>query len=351
MSKPSKWLEIKNTAGKPTEILIYGEIGDYWDGLDATSLAGQIKGASGDKIVVRLNTPGGSVFTAQAFYSLLRASGKTVEIFIDGICASAGTIISSAGDVVNMPENAMFMIHNPMTSLYGANADEMRETADILDKVQETIIAAYRNKTGQTDEKLKELMSTDTYLTAQEAKDLGFIDNIVAPFAVAASLNKGILSVNGVEMSAERFKNIPKNSFNIVESNTNKDSGDFMNLAELKAQKPDLYAEAVAEGKQSIDVANIQAEAIKAERERITAINDAAGAAHADLAGEAIENGWDAGKFAIAALKADREKGATHVTRTAADAADLNNIQANEPAPKTGTDFENALEKAFLGSK
>ena len=184
----SKWLEFKAQENKPAEIMIYGEIGDYWDGLDASTLAARIKAASGDSITVRLNTPGGSVFTAQAFYSLLRASGKTVNVFIDGICASAGTIISSAGDSVNMPENAIFMIHNPMTSLYGANAEEMRETADILDKVQETIIAAYRNKTGQTDEKLKELMAKDSYLTASEAKELGFIDNILGSLPLQTAL-------------------------------------------------------------------------------------------------------------------------------------------------------------------
>lgn len=349
----SKWLEFKNsTANKPAEILIYGEIGDYWDGLDATSLAQSIKQAAGDTINVRLNTPGGSVFAAQAFYSLLRASGKTINMFIDGICASAGTIISSAGDHVYMPENTLFMIHNPMTSLYGANADEMRETADILDKVQATIIAAYQKKTGQSEEKLKELMSKDTYLTAQEAKDLGFIDEITEPFAVAATLKDGILAMNGVKTDASWIKNLPTHAVNIVES-SNKSQGDDhpMNLEELKAKAPEVYAAALEEGKKAIDTKAIADAAAKAERERIKSIQDAANVGHESIVAQAIENGWDAGQFALAAMKADKEAGKTAFENRKNDAAVVANVPVTA-APEANTEDDSidaALDAAFNG--
>lgn len=354
----SKWLEFKNRVtnnGESTaEILIYGEIGDYWDGLDASSLAQKIKDASGDSITVRLNTPGGSVFTAQAFYSLLRASGKTVNVWIDGICASAGTIISSAGDNVYMPENAIFMIHNPMTSLYGANAEEMRETADILDKVQETIVAAYRKKTNQSDEKLKELMSVDTYLTASEALELGFIDHITEPFAVAATMQGGILNVNGTKMSGDRLKNMPKSFINVVESTENKGVTEVMNLEDLKAKHPELYQAAIAKGKADVDAKAIAADAAKAERERITEIQASAMPGHEKIMAEAIENGWDAGKFAIAALKADKAQGADYLANREKDADITAKIPPSDETPKTDTNtaFENALEDAFgVGEK
>ena len=342
----SKWLEFKAQENKPAEIMIYGEIGDYWDGLDASTLAAKIKAASGDSITVRLNTPGGSVFTAQAFYSLLRASGKTVNVFIDGICASAGTIISSAGDSVNMPENAIFMIHNPMTSLYGANAEEMRETADILDKVQETIIATYRNKTKQTDEKLKELMATDSYLTASEAKELGFIDNILEPFAVAATMQGGILNVNGTKISAERLKNMPKSFANVVESGKTKGVAKVMNLAELQANHPEIYQAALEQGKTSVDTKTIEANAAKAERERIAEIHASALPGHEKIVAEAVENGWDAGKFAIAALKADKDKGAAFIQARNSDA----NLTAQVPASDDNPDKTNTAEAALAAA-
>mgnify|MGYP003591312741 FL=1 len=343
----SKWLEFKAQENKPAEIMIYGEIGDYWDGLDASTLAARIKAASGDSITVRLNTPGGSVFTAQAFYSLLRASGKTVNVFIDGICASAGTIISSAGDSVNMPENAIFMIHNPMTSLYGANAEEMRETADILDKVQETIIAAYRNKTGQTDEKLKELMAKDSYLTASEAKELGFIDNILEPFAVAATMQGGVLNVNGTKISSERLKNMPKSFVNVVESVKTKGVTTVMNLAELQANHPEIYQAALEQGKTSVDTKTIEANAAKAERERIKDIHASALPGHEKIVAEAVENGWDAGKFAIAALKADKDKGAEFIQARNNDANPTAQVPASQDDQQNTDPAVDALASAF----
>ena len=343
----SKWLEFKAQENKPAEIMIYGEIGDYWDGLDASTLAARIKAASGDSITVRLNTPGGSVFTAQAFYSLLRASGKTVNVFIDGICASAGTIISSAGDSVNMPENAIFMIHNPMTSLYGANAEEMRETADILDKVQETIIAAYRNKTGQTDEKLKELMAKDSYLTASEAKELGFIDNILEPFAVAATMQGGVLNVNGTKISSERLKNMPKSFVNVVESVKTKGVTTVMNIAELQANHPEIYQAALEQGKTSVDTKTIEANAAKAERDRIAAIHASALPGHEKIVAETVENGWDAGKFAIAALKADKDKGAEFIQARNNDANPTAQVPASNDDQQNTDPAVDALASAF----
>lgn len=344
----SKWLEFKAQENKPAEIMIYGEIGDYWDGLDATSLAAKIKSASGDSVTVRLNTPGGSVFTAQAFYSLLRSSGKTVNIHIDGICASAGTIISSAGDNVFMPENAIFMIHNPMASLYGANAEEMRETADILDKVQETIIAAYRNKTKQTDEKLKELMATDTYLTATEAKELGFVDTVSEPFAVAATLKDGYLNVNGSKIQADRLKNMPKSFTNVVQSVKTKGVTEVMNLAELQANHPDIYQAALDQGKSQVDAKAIAADAAKAERDRISAIQASAMPGHEAIVAEAIENNWDAGKFALAALKSDKDKGADYIAKRDTDAQAAAAVPAVVPAVDNKSDpAADALAAAF----
>lgn len=145
-----------DSADKDAELLVYGEISEYWGEVDSKSFAEKLKSVTSKNINVRINSPGGEVFAAQAIYSMLKRHSASVTVFIDGIAASAATIIAMAGDRVVMPENAMMMIHNPLTWMYG-NANEMRETAELLDKVRETLLAVYRDKTGLDDEKLYQI--------------------------------------------------------------------------------------------------------------------------------------------------------------------------------------------------
>lgn len=318
----SKWINFKNSAGsKPAELMIYGDIGDWWEELDAKSIADKIKAADGDALNVRINSGGGSVFTAQAVYSILRASGKKISVYIDGLAASAATIIACAGDAVYMPENTLYMVHNPLVMSYG-NAEEMRETADLLDKVRDTIVAAYRNKTNLEDSKIIELMDAETWMTAQEAREFGFVDEVLEPFAVAATLQKDKIVVNSVEMSAERLKNIPKSFTNQVQSSKSSEVKN-MDLETLKAQHPDVFNAAIA----TVDVNA----AVKAERERIADINAACMVGNEALASEHIENGSDAGVFALAQAKAEKAKAQTFLADRKQDAEPANNVPVTEP--------------------
>lgn len=351
----AKWLEFKNRTtddGKSSaDLMIYGEIGDYWEGLDANTLASKIKNLDADFVNVRINSVGGSVFTAQAVYNLLRTSGKTINVFIDGMAASAATIISSAGDTVNMPENTIFMIHNPMTSAWGANAQQMREVAEILDKVRETILAVYRNKTGLDDEKLIELMDAETYLTAQEAKDLGFIDEIAEPFQIAATMKDGVLKVNNVSMNAGNLKNIPQSFLGGIESNKiDPEEAEVMNLQELKAKHADVYEQVKAEVKQeALNSANASvADAVKAERDRISAINAATIAGNEEMAQKAIDDGVTAGDFALAQIKAEKEKGTDFLAKRKEDAKKLNDVKNDVDDPVDDADDD--IIKAIAGS-
>ncbi|MCU7535915.1 Clp protease ClpP, partial [Prescottella equi] len=110
MSK-RQWCRINAKAGEATEILIYDVIGSYWMETDAQTIATQIKGLDTDEIVVRINSPGGDAFDGIAIMNALRAHSATVTVRVDGLAASAASVIAMAGDEIIMGEGAQMMIH------------------------------------------------------------------------------------------------------------------------------------------------------------------------------------------------------------------------------------------------
>ncbi|MET3232069.1 UNVERIFIED_ORG: ATP-dependent protease ClpP protease subunit [Burkholderia sp. 1263] len=211
--KNRKWWDIRamtNAQGAAVaEIRIYDEIG-FW-GTDAKTFIAQLDtaAASATEVIVAVNSPGGDVFDAFAIYNALRRYAGKVTARVDGVAASAAGLVVMAGDQVVMPENAMLMIHNPWTIALGSAAD-LRSTADMMDKARDGILAAYRRKSGQTDEDLTAMMDAETWLTALEAQSLGFCDVIEEPVRLAASTNAaGLLA---------RFRNPPEPVQALVEA-------------------------------------------------------------------------------------------------------------------------------------
>ncbi|MDR6408511.1 UNVERIFIED_ORG: ATP-dependent Clp endopeptidase proteolytic subunit ClpP [Burkholderia sp. 1595] len=188
--KNRKWWDIRamtNAQGAAVaEIRIYDEIG-FW-GTDAKTFVSQLDEAAANaaEVVVAINSPGGDVFDAFAIYNALRRYAGRVTARIDGVAASAASLVAMAGDRIVMPENAMLMIHNPWTVALGTAAD-LRATADSMDKARDGILAAYRNKSGKTDEELTAMLDAETWMTAAEAKEAGFADEIEAPVKLAAT--------------------------------------------------------------------------------------------------------------------------------------------------------------------
>jgi len=167
-------------------IYLYGEIGLD---VDADYIRTAIADASGG-IDLRINSGGGEVFEGQAIYSLLNQyktnSGETVRVFIDSLAASIASVIAMAGDEILMAENALFMVHNPWT-WGGGTAKELRETANVLDKVRDTLITVYDRRTGLGRDKIGAMMDAETWFDASEAVDMGFADTIVTPSSVPAA--------------------------------------------------------------------------------------------------------------------------------------------------------------------
>jgi len=160
------------------EILIYEPIGaDFFgSGLTARRFIADLERLGDVKdILVRINSPGGEVFDGFAIYNALKNHSAQVHVQIDGLAASIASIIAMAGDLVTMGDGAMMMIHNPWTIAIG-DSEDMRKTADMLDKVSEGLLDAYESRTGIARDELKTMLAAETWLTAAEAVEKGFAD-------------------------------------------------------------------------------------------------------------------------------------------------------------------------------
>jgi ATP-dependent Clp endopeptidase proteolytic subunit ClpP len=181
--------------GTGTEVLIYDEIGAY--GVTAKGFLAEFGALPDDAAIdLRLNSPGGSVFDAVAIYNALKRHAGEITVWVDGIAASAASYIAMAGDTIVMPENAFLMIHDPSGLVMGT-AEDMRSTAEALDKVKSSLIQGYAAKSGKPDDEIANLMAAETWLDAKDALALGFIDHMAEPVKLAASFD------------VSRFRNAP----------------------------------------------------------------------------------------------------------------------------------------------
>ena len=157
-------------------VYLYDAIGD-WYGVSAKDFCKAFASIDAGTIHLRINSPGGDVFDARAIATAIKQSGKHVIAHIDGVCASAATYIAIAADTVEMARGSFFMIHQAWAGIIG-NSGELRDLAALLDKVDDSIIADYAAKTGKDADEIKQMMSDETWMTAQEALDFGFVDVI-----------------------------------------------------------------------------------------------------------------------------------------------------------------------------
>ena len=179
-----RWYEFRARARDAAEIVIYDEIGAF--GIPAKAFLDELK-ALGPvaELTLRINSPGGSVFDGVAIYNALKRHQAKVTVWIDGIAASIASMVAMAGDEVVMPENAMLVLHDPSGLVMGTAAD-MRATADALDKMAAAMVAAYRDKSGADDAEIEALMAAETWLSAEEAVELGLADRVEQPVRMAA---------------------------------------------------------------------------------------------------------------------------------------------------------------------
>ena len=338
MPKQQKfWNLVKNDEEKTAELILYGSIGsdEYWDDISDKVFKQDIENLGDvENITLHINSPGGSVFSAVAIANTLKNHKAKVTANIDGLAASAATIITSACDTVRMPKNALFMIHNPITFAYGNN-QEMQKTVEMLDKVKNSIIETYLNKTKTDKETLSELMDNETWMDAETAKEYGFVDEIVDE-EVGKEFVENKLIINNMAFDISKFKNFRK-AKDVVINNKKNTKEVKMTLEELKNQFPDLYDYVLNEGKKI---------GKEEERERLKAIDDIGVNNYSELIENAkYVNPMSASELAINILKKQKEEKAQKLQNIKNESQD-NFIP---PAANDGITHGKKEEKQFMG--
>ena len=290
MKNQKFWRIVNEAESDSAELLLYGEISDVtWWGDEVTpkQFAEDLAAIGGKDLTVRVNSPGGDVFAAQAIYNQLKLYTGRVTMRIDGIAASAATIITCAGDTVIMPSNALYMIHNPKSALFGYyDAKEMSKYAETLDTVRDTILAVYSKRVGDslTDEQLQQKMDAETWMTAKEAQEYGFVDEIDDGVKVTNCLKDGQLIVNSVSCSLSRFQHgdeaerLIKGFDSDVDQKPEREGSKRMKENELVEKIKNLLgvggdAEPVEDNSADEEAVEPEVDAVQAERDRMMALD------------------------------------------------------------------------------
>ena len=292
------------------EILLYDIISDFESEacgyVNARGLINRIKALGNvENITLRINSIGGDVFEAQAMYSYLRSHPANITVRVDGLAASAASLVAMAGNRIIMPTNALMMIHNPAGGVWG-EAEDMRDTAEILDKIRDTIANVYIARTGLEREKVVSMMDSETWLTATEAHELKFCDEVEESVTATAMAVKG----GTIFLSGFGFTRIDENLSAKLPENT------VMMRAENKAvSKPEEEkTEMGTEIKNVVDlesaypelVGEIRASAVNAERERLRTLDSLNAPGREGIIAKAkYEDPKDARDIAIELLQSD----------------------------------------------
>lgn len=321
--------------GKPPELILEGDISatTWWgDEVTPRQFTEELN-ALGDvpEIVVRINSGGGDVFAAGAIYTRLKDNAARIIVKIDGWAGSAATIVAMAGDVIEIPANGVFMVHDPKMGAMGYfSAEEFTKAAEELKVIKQAIINSYALKTGKSEEEISAIMSAETWYDGRQAVEAGFCDKLMFEDAKTTVENMGKVVVNSVSMDLERFPNL---SVSLLSRLTASASGSFSNTttpkitekerktmgpenkeiktpADLKAAFPDL-------------VKQIEDAATAAERKRIQDIEGVALAGYEKIVNAAkFENPVSAGDVATQIVAEQKKQAAGYIAGRDADAQD-----------------------------
>lgn len=317
--------------GNGTELILYGAIdsGGGWD-KDCVTPAKFAKELAAclpaDTLTVRIFSSGGDVFAAQAIYERLRECGAKIKVKIDGLAASAATVIAMAGDEIEMDEGGTFMIHDPAAVLFGSySGEEMRGMMERLTRVKESIVTAYERRTGLEREKISALMAAETWMDGTEAKRLGFVTRLTGETGEAFSdkLERILMAAGGVDL--RQYAKTPeevllKFGTGALQKEKRKTEEEkpmeIRNREELAAAYPALVREI-----EDAALHTAQNQAAEAERQRIQAIEDMTLPGFEALANEAKYKTFLSAKdFAVKLVQAQKKAGAAYLENRNRDA-------------------------------
>lgn len=273
-----RFWQIKNQVNGSGEILLYGPIASsrswFNDTVTPQEFARDLESLNGKDVTVRINSGGGDVFAAHAIHNQLVAYKGRVTVIIDGLAASAATIVAMAGQKIIMPSNSMMMIHNPaigMDDYY--TAEDLQKYVDALTAIKGSIVAAYKKRCKLSSEELEILMDAETWMGAQECLDKGFADEING--SIETVLNGNTLIINSAKYDLTAYKNAAsiKNCINEKEKNMSRleeilDSLGLKIVDSPKAKNTTVQVAAPVSPQPTDNSAAIEA-AVAAERQRI----------------------------------------------------------------------------------
>ena len=238
MNNPKKFWNWRNQADEedPTERVLefYGTIAEeswYDDDITPAMFRDELFAGSGP-VTIWLNSPGGDCIAASQIYSMLMDYKGDITVKIDGIAASAASVIAMAGTKVLMAPTSLMMIHNPATVAFGDHAD-MQKAIDMLEEVKESIINSYEIKTSLPRKQLSRMMDETTWMNAKKAIELGFADGILTDEKVATDVAAFSFSSKAVEMAL-----VGKLTAKAQPEETNKPAG--RSVEELKKRLADI---------------------------------------------------------------------------------------------------------------
>ncbi|WP_053983751.1 head maturation protease, ClpP-related [Niameybacter massiliensis] len=333
----------------PKNINIKGDIipNDYawiydwmeWDYTCPRQIENALNQANGGEVIFLINSGGGSVFDGYEIFNLIKGyTGKTTAKIV-GVAASAASFIAMAANTVQASALSQIMIHRAANGNHG-NAPSHRDNASFLEQVDNTIVKAYTMRNKKTDEEMIALMDKTTWFTAEQALEVGIIDEIInndvsAPKIYNSLENKQevidkLINLGSVENMKKALLNknlgISGVTNTIDNTNTNSKEEEIMTVDKLKQEHPSIYNQIVEDA---------QKEAVTNERSRIKAIQNLSVQGVEDVIDDGIERGLSAGEVAINIINAQKKIGENHLQNVMKDANEsgINNI-SNEPAPQ-----------------
>lgn len=351
---------------KPAELILYGEIAaESWWGDEVTPRQfGEELAALGDvaEIVVRINSPGGDVFAANAIYTRLKDNAATITVKIDGWAASAATIIAAAGDKVLIARNGVMMYHDPAMNLRGYfKAEELEKQIAALAVIKNSIVNALAMKTGKTEEEVSEIMKAETWYTGAEAVENGFADELMFEEKdVETEVQDDCrVVVNSVAFDLSPFRSIPKALLNSrparngggftdthqhQQEKEKKTNMEITNVEQLEQEYPDL-------------VKQVRDSATAAERARIKDIEDLALSGFETIVNTAkFEKPESAADVAMKIVAAQKKQGEAFLESRDKDVKDSKvgevGAEASEGADGgKGNPFDAAIDSVFPATK
>lgn len=310
------------------EVMLYGEIisdmPEEWkfseedkSAADFDKAIKAVREAGAKRLLLRINSPGGIVTEAVAMRSILASAGfEEVDIRVEGLCASAATIVATLpGAHVEIAEGSEYMIHNPWTVDWG-NADQLERTVAHLRTEEKTVRDLYARRTGQTDERIKDWMTAETWFSAAEAVEYGFCDAVMkepdGKGKIAACVSPRTLSAmktmyahvpNSIAENVQIDVSNTKPAFAAGDVTENKISEE-----EEAMEISELTLEQLREGNAAL-YNSVMLAGAEQERQRLQEIDDLTPAGYESMAADAKQNGVSAMDYHKAVVKAMRERG------------------------------------------